>query len=588
MPLKPARLQWSEDGSVRSLDFGDIYFQPGKGKNESHYVFLEKNNIPGRFAAPDLRFFALAETGFGTGLNFLLTLSAFTAHAPKEARLTYVSFEKHPLAKPDLEKILKLWPEFEENAQKLLSQYPPLIEGFHTLFFLEGRVQLLLVFGDVRDTLPEMTGKMDAWYLDGFAPAKNPEMWEENLFLLIAACTKPGGTLSTFSAAGAVRRTLAHAGFQVSKADGFGTKRDMTVAIFPGNKPPTKQRQEIIVLGAGIAGASAAYAFARRGISVTVIDQHPGAGMETSGNPVGILYPKITAAPSPAGTFYQHGFLYTRRLLENLFLPSWNSCGVLHLDIDAEKTLRHQKIAALGLPPDYVDHLETEWGWGLWQPMAGYLSPPEFCRRLLQHPSIHLGFNEKIAPDFKGEGITVYALGTATNIFPETASLPLQPLRGQISYAAATETSKKLHHVICHDGYIAPAIDGTHYFGATFQKENPDIPSLRAEDHAQNLEKLNRYLPTLGLSHVTGGRAGYRATTPDKLPMIGQVPNHLQKYVLTGLGAHGLAAAPIGGEIIAAVAMEEPLPIPTSLLPYLLPERFIRRDLKRKNIHNNN
>ena len=145
--LKPARLQWSEDGSVVSLDYGDVYFQRGKGRAESDYVFLQGNNLPARFAAMGEKTYVIGETGIGTGLNFLLTLDLFERTAPPGARLVYVSFEKHPIAADDLARILGMLDVAETPAaRQLLNQYPPPLAGHHSLFFAGGRVRLQASF----------------------------------------------------------------------------------------------------------------------------------------------------------------------------------------------------------------------------------------------------------------------------------------------------------------------------------------------------------------------------------------------------------------------------------------------------------
>jgi tRNA 5-methylaminomethyl-2-thiouridine biosynthesis bifunctional protein len=621
LALKPARLQWSDDGSLTSLDFGDIYFQRGQGLEESRYVFLERNDLPARFRALKSSAIHIAELGFGSGLNFLLTAQLFAREASSSARLVYAAIEKHPVRREDLKRIYSYFDLPDRDA--LLAQYPPLIEGFHTLHFCEGRIRLMLVLGDVAEVLPQIAGAFDAWYLDGFSPAKNPAMWEEKLYPLIAARTRPGGSVATFSAAGHVRRGLESAGFTVEKIKGYGVKRDMTVARMESDRAATPKRMSIAVLGAGIAGCAAAYALGQRGHDVTLIDR-TGIARETSGNPLGILYPKLTVDPSPLGLFHSHAFCFTRQLLEALRLPSWTSCGVIHLDVNAEDAERTRELLARNeFPPEFAVTTVYEGNSGLEQPMAGMLSPPEFCAALASGVRTNFGATvtglRKTAEgwDVLGENgiivsadVVVVAQGYASKGFSQTEWLPLQSLRGQITYLRPTTESRGLGKVICHDGYITPAIDGVHYIGATFQKEDPGTGETRAEDDADNLEKLNRYLPQFKLtsSQVTGSRAGYRATTPDKLPLIGSAPDYAAfrenfaplragkktstgtpayidgLYITAGFGAHGLSGAPLAGDIIAAMIAGEPLPVPRSLMEHLLPERFIFRGLKRREI----
>lgn len=623
MALKPARLQWSDDGALHSLEYGDIYFQRGQGLEESSHVFLAANRLPERFRNLSGNAFHVCELGFGSGLNFLLTAQLFAGEAPPPARLIYASVEKHPVRREDLEKI---YAHFDlPLAQELLAQYSPLIEGFHLLSFLDGRIRLLLLLGDVADVMPRLAGRFDAWYLDGFSPAKNPAMWEEKLFPMIAARTRSGGTLATFSAAGHVRRGLEAAGFRVEKARGYGVKRDMTVAQMPGDAAAPAMKKKIIVLGGGIAGCAAAYALRQRGHDVTLIDRAAGVGQETSGNPTGILYPKLTVDPSPLGLFHRHAFCQARLLGERLTLASWRSCGVIHLDLNEEGRARSQELLARNeFPPEFARNGEYADYSTLEQPPGGMLSPPEFCAALAagvhtlfgtmaaQLRRIDAGWevlDDKDQPLASGD-IVIIAQGYDSKQFVQTQWLPLQSLRGQMTLLKPTAESAPLDKVICHDGYITPLANGLHSIGATFQKESPGDRQTRPEDDAENLEKLNRWLPQLKLSaaHIAGSRAGYRATTPDKLPLIGPLPDYeacrenfagLRSgekiitdapprleglYVTTGFGAHGLTSAPLAGDILAALISDEPLPVPAELMDHLLPERFIFRGLRRKTI----
>lgn len=623
MTLKPARLQWSENGDLESLDYGDVYFQRGAGFAESDYVFLRHSNLEERFKALGAQSFHIGELGFGTGMNFLLASALFLAAAPPEARLVYASIEKHPIPRDMLAQIYTRWPVYAETAAEIVAQYPPLIEGFHTLLLAGGRIRLMLCFGDVADVLPQIEGQFDAWFLDGFSPAKNPDMWEESLFPQIAARTKPQGTLATFSVAGHMRRAFKALGFEVRKVKGFGIKWSMTTAQKAGAEDPPPPNRHIAVIGAGIAGCSAAYALARRGYRVTLIDRQKDVAQETSGNPVGIVYPKITVDPSHLGMLHAHGFCYTRMLCMALPVRSWVPCGVVHIDKDAEEADRHSKqVENNNLPAEYAFHAED----GLHQPMAGYISPPDFCAALTAGLQIEKIFSSRACDVTRDNNLwcirdeggkqlchaddIVIALGNQSREISQSGWLPLQSLRGQISYIAPTETSTKLRHVICHDGYITPPVDGVQYIGATFQKEPCAPPALRSEDHAENIEKLGRHLPDLhlGIESVTGGRTGYRAATPDRIPMAGpapdaerllethavlrlsaeadtpEVPLHAGLYISTGYGAHGMSCAPLCAELIAAMIAKEPLPVPHSLAEALAPVRFLLRGLKRRKI----
>lgn len=595
MALKPARLQWSDDGSLASLDYGDVYFQRGQGLPESQYVFIESNNLPARFRnlGKD-EAFCIGETGFGSGLNFLMALKAFK-ESGSAGRLTFASIEKHPIPKEDLRKIHSFFNL--PHADELVDQYPPMVEGFHHLEI--GGARLILMFGDVADVLPDIRGKLDAWFLDGFTPAKNPGMWEEKLYNHIAARTAPGGTLATFSSAGHVRRGLAAAGFTVKKVTGFGVKWNMTVASMAGAKTPVP-RKKIAVIGGGIGGAAVAHALKRRGHSPVIYERKENDSH--IGHPVAVVYPKLTVDPSPLSRYHIHAFLYARMMARQLKVPSWKECGVLHLDLDGEERARTQKLLQTG---EYPEDFCTSGEGGMFQPIAGMIDPRDFRRCLTG--SIPVEYGQDVAS--LAAEVTVIAAGADAKNIAGLDWLPLQAVRGQMTLLKPTAQSQNMDHVICHDGFITPPMNGLHGAGATFQKDSTD-DSFHAEDDTENLAKLNQYLPQLGFTEadVAGASWGFRATTPDKLPMAGPLPDYdrcradfagLREgkeviagptpyvphvYLSTGFGAHGMTGALLAGEIVAAEISGDPCPVPESLLEHLLPERFIFRGLKRKTI----
>lgn len=601
MPLIPARLQWSDDGALRSLDYGDVYFQKSQPLDESYYVFIEKNNLRARFATctGDFR---IGETGFGTGLNFLQTAKLWHATAPTTARLHYVSFENHPITKGDLARIYSNWEMLSPHTTDLLTQYPEPIAGFHRIHF--GNITLTLIYGDITYTAPDLTGMFDAWYLDGFATERNPAMWEAQVLNVIGTHTYAGGTLATYSVARHVLDKLTDAGFTPEKIKGFGVKRKMTAAVKQGGVAKSERlTQHVVIIGAGIAGCAAASALARRGYRVTLLDRNSTVAAETSGNPAAVIYPKMTLDISPLGEYHGHAFSYTRTLLQTMQLPSWQACGVLHLDLtDEDKERSADLLQRKAFPVNILQARET----GLFQPAAGFLNPIEFCNALSSHPSISRVFETTIESLAQKDGqwcinnsvtadIVIIAQGHFSKDHDNTAWMPLRPLRGQITYVSGSAESKDLDHVICHEGYITPLVGDLHYIGATFQREEPDDLGVRPADDLENISKLQQYLPYLKLdeTHIKGNRHGYRTAPPDKLPMIGRCPDYAKTiadkapayinnlYITTGFGAHGMTGAPLAGEMIASLIHGDPLPIAQSLLDYLTPERFILRDIKR-------
>ena len=229
MQDQQADLDWRDGRTPVSRRFGDPYFSVDDGMAETAHVFLAGNDLPARFGGD----FQVAELGFGTGLNLLMTWAAW-AEAGCPGRLTYTSFELYPMAAADRARALAAFPALAPLADRLAAVTGA---GLGTHGLAPG-LSLRVITGDARQTLPQWQGLADAWFLDGFAPARNPEMWEPELLAQVAGHTRPGGTLATYTAAGHVRRGLAAAGFAVSRQPGYGRKRHMTLARMPPVMPP--------------------------------------------------------------------------------------------------------------------------------------------------------------------------------------------------------------------------------------------------------------------------------------------------------------------------------------------------------------
>jgi len=252
VPVTKADLEWHE-GLPFSKRFQDIYFSQANGLAESQHVFIEGNQLIDRWMRlPEKgeNGFVIAETGFGTGLNFLLSCRLWMKHATENVRLTYLSCEKFPLSKKDLQKALACWPELADIAKPFIDCYPVLTPGFHHISLFNGRIRLTLMLGDAVDCYKELLisgdqalektlrpSAVDAWFLDGFAPAKNESMWCRELFQLMSLLSRQGTTLATFSAARVVRENLTATGFSYSRQKGFAQKKQMIKAAFQGGAP---------------------------------------------------------------------------------------------------------------------------------------------------------------------------------------------------------------------------------------------------------------------------------------------------------------------------------------------------------------
>lgn len=631
------RLEWLE-GQPFSKQFGDVYFSRENGLAETHHVFLHHNALPSRWQQLSTPVFTIAETGFGTGLNFLCAWQLWRECAPNDATLHFVSTEYYPLSLADLRTALALWPQLAEFAQQLLVQYRYMHTGWHRLVFDQGKVCLTLLIGNAETTLPQLCAHVDAWFLDGFSPAKNADMWSEKVLAQVARLSHAGTSFATFTSAGQVRRDLEAQGFAVRKVPGFGKKREMLCGEFVGAaassaeagqspKPPSSA----IVIGAGLAGSLTADALARRGCQVLLLEagEQPAAG--ASGNPVGIVYPKLGDPATSLSRLALLGYLYTLRFLSQLPAEhlQWRACGIVQLAHDAREEARQALLAKQHFPEEIVSLITAEAASNIagialdqsasWLPDAGMLNPAALCQHLLarhaQNIQLHLqqsaialqqtpdGWQVTTADGSVFEASHVI-LANAHNMgrFSQTAHCLNRPVRGQISTIKANEETENIRTIICRDGYMTPTMEGQHCLGATYHVFEEDT-SLWPQDHARNLELMQ----ALGLEstpEICGGRASIRCTTEDYHPLLGPVLDAAQLasvkirpgtpiqqlpwleglYTHAGLGSKGLVYAPICAEALAASLFAEPLPMDRSLVANLDPNRFLLRSLGHKRL----
>lgn len=275
LPPRP-KLSWKEDGTPVDDRVGDVYYSIEDGLAESRAVFLEGCGLPD--AWKDRSSFTIAELGFGTGLNFLAAWQMWRDHRPSNGWLNFVSFEGFPLDREDAARALEPWPELAELSDRLCARWPVRAQGVQQIAWPDERLTLTLHIGLIEETLPQAEFEADAWFLDGFSPAKNDAMWAENVWPELAARSKPEARVATFTVAGAVRRGLANAGFEVEKKPGHGRKRERLEARAPAypTRTPDVSSPEIAIIGAGISGACLARSFVDRDARVTVFDQAQG------------------------------------------------------------------------------------------------------------------------------------------------------------------------------------------------------------------------------------------------------------------------------------------------------------------------
>lgn len=578
--IQPANLEFNNEGTPVSRDFDDVYFSNDNGLEETRYVFLGGNQLATRFPEHPRDHFIVAESGFGTGLNFLTLWQAFDdfrrAHPQATLqRLHFISFEKFPLKKADLHQAHLHWPELAGYAQQLQDQWPMALPGCHRLLLDEGRVTLDLWFGDINELTDQLDDSLnrqiDAWFLDGFAPAKNPDMWTPELFRAMARLARPGGTLATFTSAGFVRRGLQEAGFTMQKRKGFGRKREMLTGVL--DNPPTRLARapwftrsgttvrETAIIGGGIASALLSLALLRRGWQVTLYCADAAPANGASGNRQGALYPLLSAQNPALASFFPAAFTFARRLYDALpvdFDHQW--CGVTQLGWDEKSQHKIDQMLSLNLPDELahaVDSMqaqtltgvETGCG-GITYPAGGWLCPAQLTAAALalaEQQGLNLRYQHQLTEfeayesgwqltfasgDKARHQSLVLANGHRINQFPHTDALPVYSVGGQVSHIPTTPVLGELRQVLCYDGYLTPVNPHNqhHCIGASYHRGNEAVEYSEA-DQQHNRQRLIDCFPDAEWPHevdVSNGdaRCGVRCATRDHLPLVGNVPDY--------------------------------------------------------------
>jgi tRNA 5-methylaminomethyl-2-thiouridine biosynthesis bifunctional protein len=601
LSIEPARWQVSDEGELFAPLYDAFYANRSDAWGQAQSVFVDGCELASRWQND--RCLRLLETGFGLGINFLSTWASIKA-SDSSARLQYVAIEKHPFTKQDLRSALlssvasaptSLTPVLEGLIERLIAQWPPLIPGFHSLP-LDDQMTLTLVFGDVDSMLPSIHGLFDAFYLDGFAPDRNAAMWSLQTMQQLTRLAADGAIASSGCAEDSVRRTLQSAGFEVSKRESFSDKRENLSAKWTEKFRDSSTRVEsVVVIGAGIAGASIARQLATRGISVTLIERdQPASG--ASGNPVAVVRPEPGGATNVIAEFSAAGVGWLQRWLtmHGESVPH-DYCGAVRLLRDQR---RHDKLTAYAqtVPDEWLHEVSvseatmlcgqsvaTE---GFFLPQAGWVDPTALITALIDHPLIKLrsGTEVKQLSPNSTEGWCV-ELANDEKIFSRYVVLAtafadlssnvggVDSARGQLS-VVPERADKPLRAIVCRDGYVTPAINGVHTIGATIQIDGDAKP--RSEDDLENFHRLQRLLPDFvsDASEVRSGRVSWRATTQDRLPLVGKITEGL--YASIGHGSRGVACAPWCAEFLVTLILEEPLPISSEWIERLHPLRFSR------------
>ena len=593
-PGPDSPLNWSNDGQPRSRLYDDVYFSAEDGLAEARAVFLAGCGLPDAWTGRGR--FTVGELGFGTGLNIAALIDLWRRHRPAGGRLHVFSVEAHPISAEEARRALAHWPELSDLAARLTAQWPGRARGMHRLELADLGVTVDVAIDEVVPALSGWCGAADAWFLDGFAPARNPAMWTDEVLALVAARSAPGAVCATFTVAGQVRRGLAAAGFAVEKAPGFGRKRERLAARLPGQAPAAKSDLKVAIVGAGVAGGSAARAVRALGGEPLVFDAE-GHGAGASGNPAALVTPRLDAGLGPPAALFGHAFRRAVSLYDAM--PQIGIArGALQVATAARDAARFAKVAGSDLfePASLAPLSAAETAERLGEPAPEALDLTDgrviapapllvaWAPEVRQAKVVDL---EPVEGRWRlvGEGGEILAEADAVILAAALATadlaegLPLGAVRGQASFTAFADPPP----AAAFGGYAIPTRDGV-LFGATHDRGDVGR-DVRAEDHQRNLGFLAEGLPQLAARLAVAplkGRASIRVATPDHLPVAGPAlgaPDGL--FVLAGFGARGFTLAPLLAEHVAALIFGAPSPLPAALAAVVDPGRFQKRAARR-------
>ena len=606
LPPRP-ELYWKQDGTPVDQRIDDVYYSIEDGLAESRAVFLAGCGLPEGWK--DRTQTTIAELGFGTGLNFLATWQSWQQTRTDLGWLNFVSFEGYPLEREDVEKAMRPWPELQPLAEKLCARWPTRAQGVRQITWPEERLSLTLHIGLIEATLPQALFQADAWFLDGFSPAKNQAMWDEALWPLIAARSVPGTRAATFTVAGAVRRGLTDSGFVVEKRPGHGRKRERLEATFQPDKPRTRRKNtvapKVAIIGAGIAGACLANALKHRGADVTVYDAASGPAEGTSGNPLALVMPRLDAADTVQARLLVDAYLSAQAFYTGR--PGVSIAETVHKPRNAAEQARFEKV--LADPPLGLEQLEALPERSLLHKHSLVLEPAKLLPDLLAGVEVKWSTFADVDESTRRVNDRAYNTIILACGWQMQNHIPALALTGRLGQVESLDVDFEVPASAIAAGPYAVAAGRTRLWGATFEDHPGGQAQTNATARAENYQSLESLAPYWwqSVKHETPrSRAGVRATTADRLPLIGGWPDtdaltadrlQLERrawqipqgayaktdlYVAGGFGSRGFTWAPWAAAILRAQIFNDPIPAQSDALRAVVPIRHAMRQLKRK------
>ena len=584
---------------IYSKSYNDIYFDKLNGPKETEHVYLNTNNLTKKFK--NKQKFVIAEIGFGTGLNFLLTWKLWKENRKTNGSLTYISFENAPLSKKDIERVYKKFKKLDGYSRFLLKNIPERCKSTHRIFIKADNINLILIYDDIT-SLINFNFKADTWFLDGFSPKKNPLVWTDKLFKQLYNFTNLDGSLSTFSVAGHIRRGLLKAGFKVSKVSGYGNKKEISYAIkkdlISSNQYKfscEKKIGPVAIIGSGISGASLAYALRKRNIECFIIDKSYKLANGASGNKLALQMPKLTMDDSPYGLLSLEAFLYSRKIAKNLnAIP--RSDGLVLIPSRDRDILKFKKLLENNWPLDLLNNNYDKLNFlkfinHIYMKSSGIVDNSKFIQNLIKDVEFISKFDVKKITSKDGFNIIIDKFGNRlkaktviwANGFEMTnlsQNLPINPISGQVTYLKANELSSNLKINFSYGHHFSQAFKGYHQIGASFNRNANTC--FREIDQNANINSIPEFLRKNIFYNITesGHRVSVRASTKDRMPFFGDLSSLTGKksnniYILGGMGAWGFVYAPFYAELLVTKIINDQLVINSKLEKLLTIERLL-------------
>ena len=585
----------SSKKGVYSRWYDDIYFDKTDGVKEKEHVYLNANDLANRIKLSDK--LCIAELGFGTGLNFILTWRLWKKNRKPNSSLTYISFEKAPLSKKEMTRVYKKFKELNDFSDQLIQKLTDNYKTNRTIYFKSESINLILIY-DNFSLLTNFDFKADIWFLDGFAPSKNPEVWDNSYYKNIYNRTNLKGSLSTFTSSGLVRRGLALAGFSVTKVSGFGQKREMlkAIKIEPDIKLKVNLNYEntigpVAIIGAGISGASLAYAFRKRNIECYIVEKSSNVASGASGNKLALQMPKMTADNSPYGLMSLEAFTFSRNLAKELKAAP-RSDGLILLPSRDREIIKFKKLLESGWPNDliqrYTDKINCfDIDNYIYMRSSGIVDNIKFIKRLIDGVKIFFNFNvtkikstknnSKIIHNEQGNVLNAQTVIWANgyNMTDICDKIPIEPVSGQVTFLKSNPQTSKLKLNFSYGQFFSQSFKGYHQIGSSFNR-NTNV-NFNQIDQNKNLSFIPEFLKQRIINSnvdLNEYRVSVRSSTKDRMPFFCNLNEIKQnkyenEYVLGGMGAWGFVYAPYYAELMVRELLNEN-PIINSKLDKLL------------------